>query len=141
MKRSWKVEAGVVMKKSSSKDQILQGMKYLFVGGSSAFIELCVFQLLYAWVNVGVVASNISAVIIATLYNFTLNRGFAFKSSSSILRSSLLYCALFLINSAFSTLVTYMFQEASLPPIIGKILAMCCTVTWNYFLYRNVIFK
>lgn len=129
------------MKFDDKKVEVLQAVKYLFVGGSSAVLELVIFQLLYKCVLLDVVVSNILAIILATIYNFTLNRGFAFRSSTNMARSIALYLVLFCVNSAFSSGMVFLFQENSLPVFFGKIIAMCCTVSWNYYLYRNIIFK
>lgn len=129
------------MKFDDKKVEVLQAVKYLFVGGSSAVLELVIFQLLYKCVLLDVVTSNILAIILATIYNFMLNRGFAFRSSTNMVRSIVLYLVLFCVNSAFSSGMVYLFQENTLPVLFGKIIAMCCTVSWNYYLYRNIIFK
>lgn len=123
------------------KNEILQAVKYLFVGGSSAVLELVIFQFSFKAFHLEVVIANLLAIIIATLYNFSLNRGFAFRSSSNMGRSVTLYLILFCINSAFSSGVVYLMQENQLPVLFGKIAAMFCTVSWNYYLYRNIIFK
>ena len=80
-----------------------QGLWYLFVGGSSALLELAIFQGLYSLAGLAVAPANIVAVVIATVYNFLMNRSVTFRSTSNPLRSLVLYLLLFAANLALST--------------------------------------
>ena len=91
---------------SSGKRELAgQGVRYLLVGGSSALIELALFHLLHSVLSLAVAPANITAIVVATAYNFLLNRSFTFKSTSHPVRSLVLYIILFAVNMAFSTIV------------------------------------
>ena len=79
---------------------VKQAMSYLLVGGSSALIELVLFQGLYAMAHLSVAPANIIAVIASTVFNFTVNHSVTFKSTGNPLRSLMLYLILFAFNMA-----------------------------------------
>ncbi|MEF9841582.1 MAG: GtrA family protein [Raoultibacter sp.] len=117
-----------------------QGIKYLLIGGSSAALELCLFQLLYALFGWPVAFSNISALVVATTFNFLMNRTYAFKSSSNPAKSVVLYLILFTFNTVFSTITISLLIDAGLMSIIAKLITMVCITLWNFILYRKVVF-
>lgn len=120
---------------------VIQAVKYLFAGGSAAIIELSIFFVLSSVLTFSPVILNLVAVAISTAYNFAFNRSVTFRSSGNMTRSLVLYVVLLVFNTIFSSTVIAVLGDWGVTPIIAKILSMCCTVIWNYFLYRNFIFK
>lgn len=120
---------------------VKQAVSYLLVGGSSALIELMLFQGLYAMVHLGVAAANIIAVIASTVFNFTVNRSVTFKSTGNPVRCLVLYLILFAFNMTFSTLVISWLVGFGVHSILAKLATMVCITLWNFVLYRKVIFK
>lgn len=120
---------------------VKQAMSYLLVGGSSALIELVLFQSLYAMAHLSVAPANIIAVIASTVFNFTVNHSVTFKSTGNPLRSLMLYLILFAFNMAFSTLAISWLVGFGVHSILAKLATMVCITLWNFVLYRKVIFK
>lgn len=118
-----------------------QGIAYLAVGAGTALFELAFFQLLYKLFHCPLGISNIIATVVATASNFLLNRSVTFKSTSNPLRSLVLYCLLFLANTAISTVAIEALVAKGVMSAIAKLVMQCCVVVWNFFLYRLVIFK
>lgn len=104
-------------------------------------IELVLFQTFYSVLAVDVSLSNIFAVLIATAYNFLVNRTVAFKSSSNLARSIVLYTLLFLVNLTITTVAITAMVNVGVNSILAKILMQACVVCWNFVLYRKVVFK
>lgn len=125
----------------SINDDIKRVAKYLFVGGSSALLELLLFQVLYALVGWQIAYANVFAVVVATTYNYLLNRSWAFEQKSSSPRSAALYLLLFCFNTTFSTTVISFLVSAGAQSVLAKLFTQACIVLWNYVLYRKVIFK
>lgn len=123
------------------KERIIQVLKYLLVGGSTALLELMLFWLLCLFTANNLVLSNIIAVITATCANFLLNGKLTFQGSSNMLRSAMLYALLFLFNLAFSTCTINALGSTAIPPVVVKALTQACIVTWNFILYRKVVFR
>ncbi|TJW11344.1 GtrA family protein [Parvibacter caecicola] len=113
---------------------------YLAVGASTALLELLLFEGLYLFVGVDVFWANVCAVVVATAANFALNGTVTFKGASNVLRSAVLYCALFILNTLFSSSVIAVLVGWGAPEYLAKLSTMVCIVAWNYFLYRKVIF-
>ncbi len=123
------------------KGLVKQAASYLLVGGSSALIELTLFQALYALTPISIAAANIIAVIASTVFNFTVNRSVTFKSAGNPMRSLVLYLILFAFNMTFSTLAIAWMVSLGVHSVIAKLATMACIVLWNFVLYRKVIFK
>ena len=115
-------------------------MRYLLVGGSSALIELLLFQGLYALMHIDIVAANVCAVVASTAYNFSLNRTITFKSASNPLRSAVKYLLLFAFNTCFTSAAIAYLVGADMPSVAAKLITMACVTIWNFFLYRKVVF-
>ena len=127
----------------ASKPSLLgHGVKYVLVGGSSAVIELAVFQGLLSVAHLPIELSNIAAICCSTVFNFLMNRNFTFKSTSNPLRSLVLYVILFAFNTTLTTTVlSFVVSAFGWNPTISKIITMACVVAWNFVLYRKVIFR
>ena len=123
------------------KKTLFQAIKYLMVGGSSAAIELVLFQLLSAVFAIPLAAANVTAVVVSTVFNFLVNRNVTFKSTSNPLRSLVLYLLLFALNTTFSTAVISLLAAQGIYPLVAKVCTMACIVLWNFVLYKKVIFK
>ncbi len=124
------------------KQTIKQFIKYLFVGGSSFLLDYGLFLLFYKKIGVSEVYSNMLSVFISFWYNFLLNRFWTFGSKTTFLEQMIYYVALMLFNMLFSSWFIYiMYSRFSISPVIGKVIAMCLIVAWNFILYKTVIFK
>lgn len=122
------------------REQLIHWLKYLFVGGSSAVLELALFQCLVLFSGLVVEVCNVFAVVVATLYNFLLNRSWAFNSTEHPVISFIKYILLFAFNTTFSTVAISFFTNIGVPAILVKIATMGCIVMWNYFIYKKFIF-
>lgn len=117
-----------------------QFLKYLFVGGISALIELCTFQFLYLAASWDIFAANTVAITLSTTFNFLANRSFTFASTKKPIRSFLLYILLFCINASVTSLAIAWLVSIGWHTIIAKLFTMACVVCWNFVLYRKLIF-
>ena len=118
-----------------------QGFWYLFAGVSAALLELGLFQLLYTVFGMNVLWANAPATIIATGYNFLVNRNVTFKSSSNPVRSAILYMLLFFANVSVSTFAISAMVQAGVHSAIAKVIMQICVAGWNFILYRKVVFR
>lgn len=117
-----------------------QFVKYLVVGGSTALCEVLLFTLLVRVIELRIDLSNIAAVILATILNYSLNKIWAFQSRVEVNRSLVLYMMLFFFNLAFSTYAIYILVRWGIPDVIAKLISMAFITIWNFMLYRKVIF-
>lgn len=135
------VKIGYHAPMSSKRSTFRQVATYLLVGGSNALIELIVFQVLFTLGNLSIVISNITAVVASTAFNFIMNGTVTFKEASNLPRAIILYLLLLVFNTIFSTSVIAILTNSGVPSFIAKLFTMACTVTWNFALYKRVVFK
>ena len=123
-----------------SKNNIIQFSKYIIIGGTSAICELLLFTI-FDMLEISIVISNISSVIIATIINYLLNKFWAFKSQKASIKSLVLYIALFIFNITFSSQFIVFVSNAGVNGIVAKLISMILITCWNFVLYKKVIFK
>lgn len=126
--------------KALSKDRLKQIAIFITVGVGTALLELVVFSILYRLVGIGTAPANVIAIIVSTATNFFLNGTVTFKGSSNMIRSAVLYLALFLFNTFFSTTVISLGADIGLPAEAVKLATMACIAIWDFVLYRKVVF-
>lgn len=126
---------------SLKDEKVFQSLKYLFVGGSTALLDLGLCSLLFYVFHWPIPAANVLAVLVATTTNFIMNRSWAFKSSEHAVRSMILYVILFLFNAVVTTTILSIGTTAGLPSAVVKLTTQVLVTIWNFFLYRHVIFK
>jgi len=117
-----------------------QGARYVLVGGTSAALELGIFWVLHHPVHFDVRLSNIIAVVIATVFNFILNRTWTFNATSHVMRSAVLYLIIWSLNLLFTTSVIYFANKHGFSPDIAKFFTMALVTLWNFQLWRKVVF-
>ncbi len=126
---------------TAARKTLGQLIRYGIVGGSSALLELVIFQGLSVFAQASIPVANLTAITIATIANFLAHRGVTFKSSANPARSALLYLVLFAFNSTFSTVVISYMTGVGIMPLVAKLATMVCIVAWNFVLFRKVVFK
>ncbi len=134
-----------------SPETIGQFLRYLVVGFTSFGIEYTLFVLFRKWLPLPELAVNIGVYSIVFWLNFLMNRKFAFRSKSGYWKQILLYGILFAFNlvvgnvllfSAIRRLLAQWSGEGSWPVLyLPKILIMFFIVSWNFILYKKVIYK
>lgn len=117
-----------------------QGIRYLLVGGTSALLDLGGFQLLYTLIGWPLAVSSVTSIVVSTAYNFLMNRTATFQSTSNPVRSLVLYLFLLAVNTAFTTVCISLLVGVGVHSALAKVFTMLCTTTWNFVLYRKVVF-
>ena len=123
-----------------SKNNIIQFSKYIIIGGTSALCELLLFTI-FEVLGIGIFISNISAVVIATVINYLLNKFWAFKSQKGSIKNLVLYISLFIFNITFSSQFIIFLSNAGFKSIVAKFISMILITCWNFVLYKKIIFK
>ncbi|HSC79961.1 MAG TPA: GtrA family protein [Chitinolyticbacter sp.] len=118
-----------------------QFIRYLLVGGASFALEYALYWLLY-WLGLPYLWANSTAYLTVFVVNFLVNRSWTFGSSGHLGRQALLYLLLVLFNLLASNVVLYALVEfAAVPALVGKVAVMVMIVSWNFVLYRKVIYR
>ncbi|MEY8460668.1 GtrA family protein [Eggerthellaceae bacterium 24-137] len=117
-----------------------QVVSYLAIGAGTALLELAAFQTLWCLTPLGAAPSNVIAVALATIFNFCLNGSVTFQKASNLPRSIVMYVALLIFNTAFSSIAITWLITCQVPALLAKLATMICIVSWNFLLYRKVVF-
>lgn len=128
-----------------------QFIRYFLVGIFGFTIEYTLFIVLRNALTLGELTVNIMVYTVIFWLNFLLNRSFSFKSKSNFKRQLFLYSILFFFNmvvgnillfSGIRYLLVMLYSEGSWPVLyLPKILIMFFIVSWNFILYKKVIYK
>ncbi|MDF2523669.1 MAG: GtrA-like protein [Clostridiales bacterium] len=121
---------------------LAQLKRYLITGFSTAGIEIGLLWIFKSLVHLDDIVANSIALTISFWFNFLVNRIWSFKSKDNLKRQLIIYCCLFLFNLGASDLIMYvLIRMLGLHFLIAKVFAIGAVVSWNFVLYKKVIFK
>lgn len=125
-----------------SKQSFEQFKRYLVTGFLCFGIEYALFNTLYHLLGLGYIWANTVALGTVFWINFLMNRYWSFKSKKSLKVQLPLYAALFAFNIfATNTLLYLLSGKIGINPSISKLLVMGAVVSWNFILYKKVIYR
>lgn len=120
-----------------------QTKPYLLIGGSVYVFELVIILLAQTWGANPVWAIGIGFCF-GTLLSFGLQKFITFgdkRVQHKIIAAQLIAtCALVVFNFVF-TLVVAKLLTPFLPAILSRTIALGITTLWNFYIYKNHIFK
>lgn len=127
------------MKDTETKRQMI---RYLITGFITFGVEYSSFFILYNIVGLKWLYANIIVYVTVFWLNFFANRKFSFKSKESLRIQIPKYGILFIINLFATNILMGLFSDIlMISPNISKILVMGFVVSWNFILYKKVIYK
>ncbi len=125
-----------------NKDFLAQVIRYLVTGFSSAAIEFTLLFIFRDLAGLSILAANTAALAIVFWFNFLVNRLWSFKSKMKLSKQLPMYLVLFVINIGASDLIMYLLTDkAGIQYLLAKVFAIGAVVSWNFILYRKVIYK
>jgi putative flippase GtrA len=118
-------------------------IKYALVGGSSAAMEYGLLNLGVRVFKLETWVANFMAYIVIFVFNYLLNRFWSFQSKENIGKQLLMYGILFVFNITIPNgiLFNWLVYDQKWDYNIAKTLVIGCVVTWNFILYKKVIYK
>lgn len=123
-------------------DTFKQFKKYIATGFMSFILEYLIFFMMYTGFGVWYIISNTVAYVIVFWFNFLLNRFWSFKSRDNVKRQLIIYSVLFIYNiMATNGMLYFLFEIAGVVPLISKVLVMGMVVSWNFIIYKKVIYR
>ena len=131
------------MAKKQKRKLLVQFAEYMFTGGVWFWSGYILIVLLDD--HIGLFAANFVGNAVGITLNFLLERYWVFKTKkqaklSVMAKRYVIYTALnaFLLNYA----ILYALEEfAGLKPEIGQFIASAFFTGWNYYWYKNWVFK
>jgi len=139
------------LSKRLTRETVGQFLRYLVVGFTSFGVEYTLFVLFRRWLSIPELLVNIGVYSVIFWLNFLMNRMFAFRSKSDFGKQILSYGFLFAFNLVAGNIVLFSLIRHLLVLWAGegawavlylpKILIMFFIVSWNFILYKKVIYK
>jgi len=125
-------------------------IRFILVGGTNTAID---FGILFGLKALGLptIPSNFISTSVALVFSFFANKKFTFKDSNSQDKTQFIkflgitLFGLWAIQPAIIWIFGLILQNLNLNTyvvlFIGKIIATCVTLVWNYLLYRKFVYK
>ena len=160
-----KIEVGVSRIQSIKKTDLARVSKFSLVGLINTLIDFTIYNILSGPVGLGLVQSNIISTSIAMIFSFVANKKIVFtKHQGSIAKQAISFLlvtafGLYVIQTATIQLLTshwltplaLLVATAHFMHITGhdqflikngaKIVGTVLSLTWNYIMYKKVVFS
>jgi putative flippase GtrA len=119
----------------------LQFVRYLFVGGTTFILDEGLLITFHGVLNIWLPLALFMSYLIAFVYNFSLNRWWAFSAAetSTIKKHIKPYAILFVFNLVFS-IVFVSLASHYINYAVAKAISVAVQTTWTFFAYRKYIF-
>lgn len=122
----------------------IQALRYLVAGIGAFTTEYVVFVLLFHFAGLPLYGANSLSFLSGLAVSFSLNRTWTFREGSyhyTKRQQFMLYACLALINLVLTNVLIGTLKHLHVAPLIGKLVAMCMIIVWNFLIFRAVIFK
>jgi putative flippase GtrA len=117
--------------------------RYILIGGVSYLIEVSILITLYGHFHANKTIATTASFWIGLLLSFLLQKLLAFKDYKREIRAisgqMAWFAGLVIVNYLFTLLVISLLPGEYL--IIGRTVALIITTTWNYVIYKKIIFS
>ena len=122
---------------------IIQFIRYFFVGGVAAVVNIGTLYLLVDMFNFNYILSNVIGFVLGKIINYCLIKMFVFTSENSMSKifEIIMYIVIGILGLCFDTFMLWIFTSiVGLYYMLSKIVSTLLTFGWN-FLARKVLYK
>lgn len=120
---------------------LMQFLKYTANGLICFGIEFSILYLLTEHVKLWYIISNSIAFIVANVLNFLINRFWTFHSKADATRQFIMAITLGLFNLLASNAIMYLLTDiCRLYYLYSKVITIGIIASWNFILYKKVIY-
>lgn len=124
-----------------NRTTLAQLLKYAVNGLICFGVEFYSLYLLTEYVKLWYIASNSLAFILSNILNFLINRFWTFRSTANAARQFTMAITLALFNLLASNIIMYLLTDIyRLYYLFSKIVAIAIIASWNFILYKKVIY-
>ena len=125
--------------------QILQLVRFFTSGAATVTADYGTFALLHT-LGAPLIVATSASLLAGFIVSFTLNRQWVFNAGSKNAQKRatlqlVLYATLFVANTAIAYFFIDYMQTLGMHPLIAKLLSIVMITTWNYLIYKKVIFR
>lgn len=123
------------------KNNIIQFIKYCFVGGIATVFDWSTYSLLL-YLNIEYLLATAGGFIIGIIINYLISKKTVFTTESKVGKYDLLlYFLIGLIGLGFSIALMYIFVDIlTINKIVSRMITTAIVLVWN-FLARKLIYK
>jgi len=117
-------------------------MKYVLTGLTGVVIDFGLLFILTEYFDIYYIISAVISYMMGFLYCFFLNKYWVFKKKGDGNRQLIKYSITAAFNYLFTILVLYLLTDMlGLYYMISKFIIIATISTWNFLLYKYVIYK
>ena len=125
-------------------------IRFLIVGGANTAIDFVILFTLVNFFSTPLLISQIISTSTALIFSFFVNKKFTFKDKSVNGKAQMIkflvitLFGLWVIQTVIIAGIKFAFTKSGIDSniilLIGKLLATCVTLVWNYVLYKKFVF-
>lgn len=122
---------------------IIQFIRYFFVGGIAAVVNIGSLFLMVDIFNINYILSNIVGFIFGIIINYSLSKMFVFTDNEDINKifEIMMYVIIGILGLIFDTVMLWIFtSKIGIYYMISKIISTILTFVWN-FVARKILYK
>lgn len=119
-------------------------IRYILSGSATFSSEYLTFLVLETLLGLNVNVSHSLSFCVGICMSFSLNYMWVFKDAGYAMKvkhQMVLYLALAIFNLLMTNLLIYLLVSWGMHPVIGKLALMIMIIVWNFWVFRQVIFK
>lgn len=128
----------------NNKPLLFQVPLYVATGIATFGTEYVIFLITYYLAGLPVAYANFISFAAALSVSFLLNKKIVFKvvqPRNKLLKQLLQYFSLAAVNLLITTVGIYYVVEAGLPAFLAKLIFIGIVASWNFIMYKRVIFS
>ena len=118
---------------------------YAIVGGTSAVIDTGLLLLCLKILHTNLFVATAVGFMSGLVVNFILNKLWSFKSKAAGFRKTQkeiqLYAVLVCFNLGFTYITVSFLTHLGFSIVVAKLSTIIITTSWNYIIYKKIIFK
>lgn len=122
---------------------LMQFIRYFFVGGIAAGVNIGLLFILTEICNINYVISNVIAFIFGLIVNYYLSKKIVFTNDNSINKvfEFIMYAIIGVVGLGIDTLMLWIFTDKfKIYYMLSKIISTIITFVWN-FIARKLLYK
>ena len=141
MKRNFKKLIDKVLV-DKTDNLIIQFIRYFFVGGIAAVVNILLLYIFTEIFNINYVISNIMAFVFGLIVNYSLSKKFVFTKDNSINKvfEFLMYTIIGVLGLGIDTFILWLFTDKfKIYYMLSKVISTMITFIWN-FIARKLLY-
>jgi len=125
----------------TTKDNVIQAVKFVLFSASAGIIEAVSFTLLNELTSLPYWPCYLTALVLSVLYNFTVNRRFTFKSAANVPIAMMKVAGFYLVFTPLSTWLGSAAEASGINEYIVLAVTMFTNLITEFLFCRFVVYR